>query len=633
MVSWPVAGFGFGVLCGALELLYLIQAHHGLFLMADVLLNLLGHGALILLAGLLLSRILGPDRGWLLALFAGPAWIVFLRIYLERGLKYLPILNPAGGALFLAAVCLAAGMALLYRKLCAALLRTWMAGLGIGACFLLVFLRISGARASWQGDLPAAGPGRPNVLLVVLDTTRADHLSFMGHAAPTSPHLDTLAKSSTVFTQAYAPSPWTAPSHASLFTGLQPREHGVTLGNIGEGFSRKYLADGIPTLAGILAGAGYATASFSSNVHVQARTGITRGFAEDRYDVQYYLQRTVLRAAGSRLIRHLTGDNTLDRSARLGTDLILSWWRVRAGQSRPWFVFVNFSDPHLPYNPPASSLLQVSNGKPPGSAEDLRRLSGLYAQSLALCPWGKGVSPGDRKILEALYDGEIAYADLQTGRLLDYLEQTRQLDDTLIIVTSDHGEALGDHGWLGHIFQLYDSILHVPLLVRYPKVFPAGGSSPLPVSLCDLFPTVLETARVPTSAGSRTSALGLSDILGRAAGHGILVAEHDLPEWFSRQLFEGFPSAPRKRFSGTLFSVRVPGAKLLAWPDGTDEYFDLSEDPAEQDPRAGGASEHLSGLKSSLEEWKRSVPEFFPKGDRPMIPDEVKKKLHALGYF
>jgi arylsulfatase A-like enzyme len=332
--------------------------------------------------------------------------------------------------------------------------------------------------------LPPAPAGAPNVLLVVWDTVRADNLSLYGYARSTTPRLDEWARSGAVFDRAMSTSPWTLPSHASMFTGQWPQQLSANW--------EQPLDAGPRTLAEVLAARGYLTAGFVANTYYCGNElGIARGFAHYEDYVasprEVLISSTLVRlVANSTFVRRLIGyhDNIPRRSATEITDQFLEWQGSASG--RPFFAFLNYFDAHENYLPPPPFDRKFGDGPLPGSPaviQDVRR-------SLRR-DWPQ--RPANEIQAEiSLYDGAIAYLDDQLNRLLGELQTRGVLDNTVVIVTSDHGEQFGEHGLFLHANSLYRPLLHVPLVVRYPRAVPAGQRIRRPVSLRDVPATVLD---------------------------------------------------------------------------------------------------------------------------------------------
>jgi len=310
-----------------------------------------------------------------------------------------------------------------------------------------VFVLFGGAAACRQRGLSA--PGAP-VVLISVDTLRADHLPVYGYKGVETPNLDALRKDSVLFANAYAHVPLTLPSHVSIFTGLLPPQNGVR-DNLGYA-----LGPGPATIASTLKAAGYATGGAVSSVVLSHATGVSRGFDFWEDDVEP----TRVNQSLSRVQRG--GDET---------ERLLADW-VGSHSTGRVFAFLHLFEPHAPYEPPEP-----------------------YKSRYALP-----------------YDGEIARADEIVGRLIAFLKERRLYEKALVVFLSDHGEGLNDHGEDEHGVLLYREAIHVPLLVKFPGAKRAGESVASPVALTDVFPTITEVAGVPAPAGlagrSLTMALG-----------------------------------------------------------------------------------------------------------------------------
>ncbi|MGH7505525.1 MAG: sulfatase, partial [Longimicrobiales bacterium] len=328
-----------------------------------------------------------------------------------------------------------------------------------------------------RAGLPAAAPGRPNVLLIILDTVRAASLGLYGYDRPTTPNLERLGASSVVFEQAIAPSSWTLPSHATLMTGRYPNELSA---DWEAPLDRTY-----PTLAEVLAARGYATAAFSANgAYANALTGLGRGFAryEDFPATAGEAVRTSLmfRRMLQRLkLGELLRDGHMGRKSAADIGGAFLDWLAGKPADRPFFVFLNYFDAHDPYEPapPFDTLF--------GPRRPLPRLN-----------WGR---PPSAELVEAWtddYDRAIAYLDHELGLLFEELDRRGVLDSTVVVITADHGEHLGEHGFMRHGTTLYLPVLHVPLIVRFPPVTPESVRVATPVTLRDVPATMLDLAGI-----------------------------------------------------------------------------------------------------------------------------------------
>src|SRR5690242_20508588 len=341
-----------------------------------------------------------------------------------------------------------------------------------GAFATLVLAGIVAGLVSCHGS----SRGRPpSVLLITLDTTRADRLGCYGYADALTPHLDALATSGTRFDAAYTPSPMTLPAHATLLTGREPPEHGVRVNG------RQRLPDGVATVAEALRGRGYRTGAFVAAYVLARRFGLDRGF--ETYDDDLSAART--QTVHEPLSVYRPGDVVAGAA--------LAWLESVMRDPAPFFVWVHFYDPHYPH----------------------------YANaSLA----------GTRFAGVASYDAEVAFMDQQVGRVLEFLERSGRARDTVVIAVGDHGEGLGEHGDQEHGYLLNEEVLHVPLVLRWPGETRAGTSSDVVVTSADVAPTILDAAGIAPPALLRGRSLR-SVTKGEPVRPVSAYAETDLPLW------------------------------------------------------------------------------------------------------
>ena len=356
----------------------------------------------------------------------------------------------------------------------------------------------SAATGEAAGDGVAATPEprRPNVLFIVVDTLRADHLGAYGYHRDTSPRIDELlAGRGVVLEQAWAQAPWTLPSAVSYFTGRYP-------GEILSGHDLRTefaIPAAVPSLAERFRRLGYRTAGFYANPTLHAGNGFARGFES------FYTPPPTPASLA------LHGDTVTERA--------LPWLRSHGGE--PFFLYLHYLDPHDPYTAPVVE----ATGRTPFDPGYGGAVDGT---------WPHALFSGDRELpdperdlehLVALYDSEVAYVDGEIGRLLDALPEA-VLADTLVVLTSDHGEELLDHGWWKHGITVYEEQLRVPLILRWDGRLPAGARVRRPVELVDLVPTLLAAARVGNDGGARDSA---SDSASDRASDGALDGVDLLP--------------------------------------------------------------------------------------------------------
>lgn len=455
--------------------------------------------------------------------------------------------------------------------------------LGTAAAAWVIHERLDTAESRALAARPPARPGAPNVLLIVMDTVRAESLSLHGHHRPTTPNLERLARRGVLFTEARTTAPWTAPAHGSLMTGRWPHELSVAPG--------VPLDATFPTLAEVLGGAGYATAGFVGNLDCcNALYGIDRGFAryEDAYENRTVslvetlwssaLGRRVLQAMGRPMV-DLNGEAALQRktAAMLNRDVL--GWLARRPADRPFFAFVNYYDAHRPYRfytPPESRF-----GKAALPFDDQAALERICYDAIAGRPGQSGLTPEQAGLeLTQLYldsyDSCIAYVDQQLGLLVDEMERRGQLENTLIVVTSDHGEEIGERGRLTHGASVYSTEAHVPLVVIPPSGSSRAGVVNDPVSLRDVPATIAEWA------GLGPSSPFPGHPLTQHAANG-----WDRPATRSPVLCElthtiAFPpNEPIPPPFGLARSLVARDRLYIRRPEGDEELYDLRNDPLE----------------------------------------------------
>jgi arylsulfatase A-like enzyme len=430
----------------------------------------------------------------------------------------------------------------------------------------------------------------PNLLVVTLDTVRADHLSAYGYARETSPQLAKLAAEGVRFATSYAAASTTLPSHVSLFTGAAPITHGVVKNG-------QRLAAGSNTLATRMRAAGAQTAAIVSSFVLDRRFGLDQGF--DHYEDDFTREGSSYTAEEWRGFQ--TG-GAFDRRANLTTDRAIRWLEETRDPARPFFLFVHYFDPHDPYVPPEPWKSRfATTGAEKSLAEALTKRAQIDA-----------------------YDGEIAFTDDELGRLLAHLAALGLDRDTLVVVTADHGEGLGQHGVIGHIVNIYEEAVQVPLFVRWPGRLAAGRVVEEPVESVDVLPTVLELLGLPHDDAGRGRSLAGALLRDEA-----LDPEH--PVFTHRRPYDEPIVASGARVQGQLFGVRQGTYKWIeGTADGTRELFDLANDPHETLNLAAREPERAAALSKEIAAF-RIAHARSTSGDGTVAPED-RERLRALGY-
>ncbi|GAB4475778.1 MAG: sulfatase [Anaerolineae bacterium] len=519
---------------------------------------------------------------------------------------------------------------------------------------------------------------RPNIIFLVLDTHRAERMSIYGYHKDTTPVIGELSEGATVFDWAIAPAAWTIPSHAAMFTGLYGTVHQAN-----QSFTA--LPRSIPTLAELLQKAGYDTVGFCNNPLVGVLdNGLKRGFAEFfNYsgtfpDVPAIADESVYRKAiqaTSRMLQKISipierkfGQSPLLLKlammplfvpfwTRLGkfkgdtkqslTDVAdyLRYHRATAGE-RPLFMFINMMETHLPYYPPRKVLDKwVPYLRKDREARDF--LQRFNTQSYRwVAPMIEPFTEMQHAVLQDVYDAEIAYQDRQLRRVFRYLRRSGELENTLLVIVSDHGESHGEHDFMGHAFVNYNEVVRVPLIIHYPEAFPAGMRVGHNISTRRIFHTILDLAGIDYEAYGHTAhELSLArSVEGKdhEPADEIVVSEAFPPQNFINVMEMNNPEAiDRFRVREMRRAIYNSHTKLMTVGGRPDEFFDVREDYFETRnllDNPFGYENELIALQRRLEEFI-VIQEAHRDGtaggalidysDNP----EILERLRGLGYI
>ena len=446
---------------------------------------------------------------------------------------------------------------------------------------------------------PAQAPPMPNVILIMVETLRADHVGALGYGRGTTKRIDELARAGAICTNAYSTSSWTPPAVMSVFTGLYPSSHGVI-------DTETSLGDGVGTIAGHLKRLGYSVLGVVSTPCLDGRLGFSRGFdLYDDFSVFSELRVGLFdsEAGGEELLHRVPTAQIVNRVA-------LQLLR-REEDYVPFFLFVQYFDPHYDYAPPPpyDSLFDTDYT---GKANGLDIFSGLNVRP--------GMPEGDLEHVVALYDGEIAFTDAHIGELLDEMEAMGKLDNALIVLFGDHGEEFLEHGGCAHGRTLYEEVVRVPVLFNFSGEVAEGGRVDGPVSLADLMPTILE-------------------LIGEGAPEGL--------DGRSLAPYLGGGGPPQDR--AVLFELDYQGRKLAGFregewklildlADGEGELFSLDGDPGERHNMKAAQPALLRRGGGRLLEWlarnnaSKGTPAEGAAGRRADLDEEALQRLRGLGY-
>ena len=485
----------------------------------------------------------------------------------------------------------------------------------------------------------SASSDSPNVLFVVLDTTSARHLGSYGYHRATSPRLDALAQEGVLFEHAFSAAPWTLPSHCSMFTGLHPTSHGA-------GWLQPRLPDGMATVEDVvrydihtiseeMALRGYDTASVAEKSWLTFNSGLSQGF--ERFfdysiaglDDSFFLNRFWSR------YREKLGSPIpvqIDKGGARVVDTAIDWLdghRAR-DKDRPFFLFMNLNEAHDPYQPPADYWGHfLPEGIDIQETHDLTPRNNTEGQhEIILGDWD--ISDREMEIFKSLYDDEILYQDMLLGRLFDALEELELMEDTLVVITSDHGEEFGELAHrVGHQLALTDRLLHVPLIMRYPKMLPAGKRIGSIASTIDIYPTILDV--VETAQGleeeERPRSPDLMAIEGvsqlpviteDAKVRDMIMAHYYNPTSYLAGFKQWDNTTPDggmvpevSRTMRSIDVIRTLDEKLYVFGDGQRAFINLQADPVEHGSEAQSVPEGMEARARFFEErWQRQLTSY-----------------------
>jgi arylsulfatase A-like enzyme len=636
--SWLALGAALGLACGLADGLHSI--HLGSASLARGMLSLLHALATGGAAGVLCGGFVGWSAGALSGA-AGRARLGRVAILVSEAIPVLALLAGIldrvlaghwivsfGASVVVLAI---AGAALSRRRLVPAVAGAvcLMALAWVVATDVDLATRIERGSAGPRGS----GAGRrPNLLLIVLDTTRADHMSVNGYARPTTPFLEELARRGTVYLNAIAPAPWTVPVHASLFTGQQPRVHQATT-------MHRWLEPGFVTLAEILHDVGYRTVAFSCNPWVGRSFNLDQGFEQffDIWRAEQMLKEDPVRlsVAGRASMRMGAFAMPTDKGAQMTNRLAARWlssWQ-RTSPREPFFMFINYLETHQPYDPPQPFRSRFAPG-PVRPALRTLVTGDWFKESFRLMGAAGSLGPDDHRQLSDLYDAEMAYEDSRLRELFEDLERRGVLDDTLVVIVGDHGENLGEHGGLlDHCFSLHQTVLHVPLVAAYRPLFRAGLRHGALVSTLGVFATLLEAAGARPAADWPPAAGPLPRDPAEA-GAPFVVSEYDLPVFELSTLAAEAPGYDVRSRAVGQRAIQDGVSKVIQHSDGVQEVFDLEADPGEATSLGSAGSVAGARLLHALDGWvsRLTPPPLSTLAARRRMDAETRESLRALGY-
>lgn len=428
-----------------------------------------------------------------------------------------------------------------------------------------------------------------NIVLITIDTLRADHLSCYGYERSTSPNIDRIAEKGIIFKNAIAPSSWTVPSMVSLFTSLYPINHGVIHGfvKINKVYDQEVFSDELTTLAEILKSHGYTTFGVFANLHLSKKFGFARGF--DYFRNLYF-------------------------SPAPTVNKIVYSWEDKIKKSANFFLWIHYFDPHEPYH---SKSPWIERYAPKTLTQKLNLSTKPMLELTRLIPAFKKDSQALSHLI-ALYDSEINYVDLYIGKLIQKFELG---NNTLIIITSDHGEEFLEHGYVGHANNLYQETIHIPLIIKLPYSTNKEVIEK-PVNLVDIMPSIL--SMLNTNPPEQTLGKSFWEKKGLLSWIKKLLLEDTEPDY-------NFSELDRKLI---LKTILTPEWKYIySYRDKTEQLYNVKSDPLELNNLVDKKNKEQNILKEQLFNWVSNSKKYPTKRQAIQLSPEEKEKLRGLGYI
>ncbi len=488
------------------------------------------------------------------------------------------------------------------------------------------------AAQSQKSAAQPANPDRPNILWVVWDTVRADHTGPYGYDRPTTPFVAEWAKQARVYTDCISPGSPTVPAHASLFTGLLPSEHGADN-------ERAWLPDSAMTLAEQLGAAGYRTYLFSENPHISKAGNFQQGFEQEEHpwSPQYYEE--ALRITREKVS---PDDQSTELTQKLQAGRLNDWSIKAAGElaergvrkfltgvqpDQRFFVFVNYMEAHRPLIPPRRFRERFMT---PERVAASYRVDRTWLPLWSYCFGLREYSEDELALTRDTYDAAIAELDDLFRELLKGLRADGRLENTIVILTADHGEHLGEHHLLDHQYSVYEPLLRVPLFVHYPKRF-AAGSDDRPVMTFDLFPTLLELAGVAPPA---QPALQARSLLAPPQPGRIRLAGYPAPLTDAlAQVQHANRSFDPRPWQRSLRAYYDGPWKYIWSSDGRHELYDLVHDRSEMHNLIWESEDQARRLHDGLRHYVSTLNQPLDSaGAGPQLDPQQQRFLESLGY-
>ena len=481
---------------------------------------------------------------------------------------------------------------------------------------------------------------QPNIIILILDTLRAKNMSSYGYPVRTTPHIDEFAAENLLFSRAISPATWTVPSHASLLSGLYISQHRIESIKGDRSFNGK-----IVTIPKALKTQGYRSAAFSQNMLFSSDNHLEEGF-DEFHNVEDFLRSR----ASTRIVQRLANDSIRPVhlaaryirkmiAPRIVLDNIFRWIQTN-DEETPFFLLANVLAPHFPWTLP---LRYIPRG------DGLSPKHFLKSEFLTLkkqWEFNSGIQPvtqEHRRIWRTFYDAAITHVDDEVGRFIRRLRKWKGWDNTILVITSDHGEMMGEHhDIVGHMLCLHDNLIHVPLVIHHPD-YPKSVKIEGVVQTLDLYPSVLHWGGVPKDLVPVTQLqrpILSSRLSDPSDTSGYAFSEEDYSDSYDvlGKLSSVNPKMDPDKYPRQQIAVRTANYKYIWYSEGPGEFYDLTSDKDEEQNLIGSSSasnrSEIGKLKEALASWRSSLELFPPRTLKTSqeIDVAMMNRLRDLGY-
>ncbi len=490
----------------------------------------------------------------------------------------------------------------------------------------------TGSTPAAAAPAKAAATDKPNILWIVWDTVRRDHVSLYGYDTPTTPFLDEWARQARVYTNCVSPGSTTVPSHASMFTGLLPSEHGASN-------EHPQLDSQFDTIAELLKGGGYDTYMFAANPHLSRSHKFTQGFDQTEHPwsdawkqqaVEIIKSKLDPRDQSSEMVRKMNSgrinDWTIKTAGALAQQGVQQWLDQRTDGDKPYFVFLNYMEAHRPLIPGMEYRRKMMSEEQILKSFKVDR---TWPKTWAYTFGQAEYTDEELELTGRTYDAAVLELDDLFRDLITGLEAKGALDNTIVILTSDHGEHLGEHHMLDHQYSLYDVLLEVPLIVHYPKAFEPGRDD-RPVMSFDVFPTLLNLAGL-SDAVAGIPAIDLREVPEARLRLSEYPTATDGPFDGQVKAFADL-EAERERWLRSLRALTDGDSKLICGSDGARMLFNTADDPGEQTNLVAADAAAWTEPCTRLDGLLQTLTPRGARESRARLSPEEQARLESLGY-